>query len=265
MEKKLDKEGIVQRKGKNFIIQNVPFIGDMIFVPAIIQWSGVVENPFFKDKNFKTVKYYLTKKGENKNTLVLNLLFKKYPNILNKEVLEMPLGMFADFLNKNYSDISLKIGKKEFPVKKLLVNPSGGEDFYVSFRVENITKEKGLYLWVIDGNPEYIGIASSDLGLGGRINQEYGNITPYKCSRDGQSQTCRSNISIRDKYQEGKIVSLYICPVDIDILKNNEEFMESLSQMGFKGTMEDKNILEVLEKFIISKGGFKDSGWNRRM
>ena len=55
MEKKIDKGEVVQRKGKNFIIQNVPFIGDMIFVPAIIQWSGVVENPFFKDKNLKEI------------------------------------------------------------------------------------------------------------------------------------------------------------------------------------------------------------------
>jgi hypothetical protein len=269
MEEKLPSNPNIQREGKNFVVKDVPFVGDMVFVPAIIQWQGIVDNPFFKDKKFKTVRYYLKKESESreskdKNTVVLKELFRQYPDILSVEVLDMPLGMFAKYLKENHPDIQLKVGRKEFPVDKLLVNPSGGEEYYVSFQVENMTSEKGLYLWVIDGTPEYVGIASSPQGLDGRINQEYGNITPYKCSRDGQSQTCRSNISIRDKYQQGNVVSLYISPVKVDSLKENPEFMEYMDTLGFKKTREDKNILEVLEKYIISSGDFKDSGWNRR-
>lgn len=269
MENKLTDSSLIQREGYNLVVKDVPFIGDMVFTPAIIQWGGMVDNPFFKDEKFKTVRHYLFKEGKgreskDKNTVVLRELFKAFPEMISKEILNMPLGVFAKYLKENHPNIVLKVGKKTFPVNQLLVNPSGGEDYYVSFRVENMTPEKGLYIWVIDGKPEYVGIASSDLGLANRINQEYGNVTPYKCSRDGQSQTCRSNISIRDKYQEGKVVSLYISPVNLNSLKDNPEFMEAMEEMGFKGTREDKNILEVLEKFIISRGDFKDSGWNRR-
>jgi len=270
MESKLTNTSFIERDGYNLVVKDVPFIGDMVFTPSIIQWGGMVENPFFKDENFKTVRHYLTKQSKgreskDKNTVVLTTLFRQYPDILTPEILNMPLGKFALYLKENHPNISLQVGRKTFPVDKLLVNPSGGEDYYVSFRVDNMTPEKGLYIWVVDGRPEYVGIASSDLGLAGRINQEYGNVTPYKCSRDGQSQTCRSNISIRDKYEQGKVVSLYISPVDVKSLKENPEFMDTMESMGFKQTREDKNILEVLEKFIIERGDFRDSGWNRRM
>lgn len=269
MEDKLSDNTNISREGRNFVVKDIPFVGDMVFVPAIIQWSGLIKNPFFGDEKFKTVHYYLTKENKDreskdKNTLILINLFRQYPEILNREILKMPLGKFAKHMMDNYPGLELSIGKKTIPVDKLLVNPSGGEEYYVSFRVENMTDEKGLYLWVINGKPEYVGIASGPNGLNNRINQEYGNITPYKCSQDGQSQTCRSNISIRDKYQGGN-VSLYISPVDVNSLKNNPEFMEYMDDMGFKGTRQDKNVLEVLEKYIISSGDFKDSGWNRRM
>ena len=269
MEDKLSGNNIISRDGRNFIAKDIPFVGDMVFVPAIIQWTGLVRNPFFEDEKFKTVQYYLTKKSEDreskdKNTLILINLFKQHPEVLNREVLDMPLGKFAKYMIDNYPDLELSVGKKTIPVEKILVNPSGGEEYYVSFRVENMTDDKGLYLWVINGRPEYVGIACGPNGLNNRINQEYGNITPYKCSQDGQSQTCRSNVSIRNKYQSGN-VSLYISPVDVDGLKENPEFMDYMKEMGFKGTRQDKNILEVLEKYIISSGDFKDSGWNRRM
>jgi hypothetical protein len=177
----------------------------------------------------------------------------------------MSLGLFAKYLKDKHPDIKVNVGRKEYDVNNLLVNDHGGEDYYISFKVDDLTKDKGLYIWVIDGVPMYVGIASSDSGLKGRINNEYGNITPYKCTRGGQSQTCRSNVSIRNKYQEGKVISLYVSPVDVDSLKNNKEFMDYMKTLGFKNTRQDKNILEVIEKYIISSSNFKNNGWNRRM
>lgn len=267
-EEKISDSSFVSKEGENYVVRDVPFVGDMTFTPAIIQWEGVKENPFFTDEQFKSVFYYLNKKEEkrqtpNKNTQMLALLFQQHPDLLKAKYLKMPLGRFVKVLKTKFPEKMIQVKKRQMPAYKALVNPQGGEDYYISFRVDSLTPEKGLYIWEYNGKPEYIGIASSDLGLAGRINQEYGNITSYKCTVDGQSQTCRSNVSIRDKVNTGDI-SLYISPVDVETLKNNPEFIELMDSMGFAGTRKDKNVLEVLEKFIINQGDFKDSGWNRR-
>lgn len=259
-------------QGQDFTIPDVPFYGDMVFKPVIIQWNGVIPNPFYKDDKFKSVEYYLTKEkpgrvSKDKNTLILKIIFNQHPDLKTPEHLKLPLGKFAFKLKNDFPDREVKIGKrnKTFPAYKLLVNSSGGEDDYVSFNIEELTTKKGLYIWVVDNKPEYIGIAASPKGLSNRINNEYGSITSYKCSVDGQSQTCRSNTKLRDEYKAKKSIALYVLPIDTEKYKKNPEFMDKIGEMGFKGTRIDKNILEMFEKFIISKGGFKDSGWNRRM
>lgn len=258
--------------GQDLTIPNVPFYGDMIFKPVIIQWNGIISNPFYSDEKFKTVRYYTEKSNPNrvskdKNTLILNTLFTQYPELKTEEHLDLPLGKFAKKLKDDYPNLKIKLGSKQksYPAYKVLVNPSGGEDDYISFNVENLTQEKGLYIWVIDNKPTYIGIAAAPRGLYNRINSEYGSVTSYKCSIDGQSQTCRSNTKLRDEYNAKKSVALYVLPIDVKKYKNDPKFIEVMDTLGFKGTRIDKNVLEIFEKFIIKKGNFKTGGWNRRM
>jgi len=266
-DKVINNSEFLQKSGENWVVSKVPSLNTIVFRPTIIQWKGLVPNPFFEDEDFKKVSYFLTKKSENrkskdKNGEILKFLFQQHPNLLTKENLNLPLGKFAKKLMENYPNLEVKHKKKVMPAWKLLVNPFGGEDFYVSFVAKNITNEKGLYIWEIDGKPMYIGIASSDKGLLNRINNEYGNITPYKCTIDGQSQTCRSNISLKKNYGNSDI-TLYTAPIDVESLKNDPKFMEMMGKMGFKGTRTDKNVLEVIENYIIDLG-FKESGWNKR-
>ena len=82
-EEKISDSSFVSKEGENYVVRDVPFVGDMTFTPAIIQWEGVKENPFFTDEQFKSVFYYLNKKEEkrqtpNKNTQMLALLFQQH-------------------------------------------------------------------------------------------------------------------------------------------------------------------------------------------
>ena len=257
--------------GEDLLIKDVPFYGDMLFKPVIIEWNGNLPNPFYNDDDFKSVEYYLTKQNPNreskdKNSTILTTLFDQHPQLKTPENLKLPLGKFALKLKTDHSDINITVGKsqKTYPAYKTLVNTSGGEDDYVSFKVKNLTKEKGLYIWVVDEKPEYVGIAASPRGLNNRINNEYGKVTPYKCSIDGQSQTCRSNSKLRNEYGAKKSISLYVCPIDVNYWLKDPKFMESFNTAGFKGTRPEKNVLEVFEKFIIEDSNLKDGGWNRR-
>lgn len=268
-DEKLSSNNKIPKSGENLVIKGIPVLDELVFVPAIIQWNGLVANPFFDDESFKKVSYFLNKKSEkrqskDKNTEILRFLFEQNPELFTETNLNLPLGKFAKKIKENYPNLMVKHKKKVMPTWKLLVNPNGGEDFYVSFVVDNITTQKGLYIWEINGKPEYIGIASGPKGLLNRINQEYGNITPYKCTLDGQSQTCRSNVSLKKSYENSDI-SLYIAPIDVESLKNNKNFIKLMEKMGFKGTRVDKNVLEVIEKYIIKLGDFKESGWNKRL
>ena len=250
--------------GKDLKIPNIPFYGDMTFKPVVIQWNGSIKNPFYEDDSFKSVEYYLSKASptrvsKDKNTLILSLLFTQHPDLKTPENLKLTLGKFAYKLKKEYPSLKLKIGKsqKEYSAYETLVNSSGGEEDYVSFQVENLTTDKGLYIWVIDNQPQYIGIAASPRGLYNRINSEYGSVTSYKCSTDGQSQTCRSNAKIRDEYNAKKSIALYILPINTETYLKDEEFIKEMGKMGFKGTRQDKNVLEIFEKFIINSSNFK--------
>jgi len=258
------------KPGENLVVSNVPFYGDMVFKPVIIQWNGIVDNPFYSDETFKTVRYYTEKSNPNraskdKNTLILNALFDQHPELKTEEHLDMPLGKFAKKMKIEYPNIEIRLGSKQnlYPAYRVLVNVAGGEDNYVSFNVKNLTQQQGLYIWVVDNQPEYVGIAGGPRGLSNRINLEYGKITPYKCSIDGQSQTCRSNAKLRDEYNAKKNISLYVLPIDVDKYKNDPEFVKAMEGFGFKGTRSDKNVLEVFEKFIIDSSGFR-SKWNKR-
>ena len=245
----------------NIVLNDIPFLNKLTFTPSIIEWNGVVDNPLYTGSS-KTVEHYLSKYNPNRASkdpisLNLNSIFENNPELKTEENLNLPLGIFIK-----------KLKDSNNPEYKSLVNPSGDEEDYVKFKSKSLTKELGLYIWVIDNKPVYVGIAGAKgKGLANRINQEYGNITPYKCTIDGHSQTCKSNSKLRDLFKAKKNISLYVSPIDTDSLLQNKEFIDYMSKnFNFKGTRQDKNVLEVFEKYLINKYNFKsDISWNARL
>jgi hypothetical protein len=246
------------KTGEEFSITEIPFIDTLTFKPVIIDYKGVQPNPLYNQKS-KTVKYYYEKssperESKDKLGLAVRKIFDKNPQYLTDENLSLQLGEFI-----------VKLKKLNDPIYKLLVHSYGDEENYVSFKVKNLTKERGLYIWVIDNVPTYIGIAASKNGLANRINNEYGSITSYKCTIDGQTQTCRSNAKLRDEFHAKKSVALYICPINPLPYLEDEEFIKVMQQYKFKGSQPLTNALETIEKSIINLGDFKTQGWNRRL
>ena len=72
---------------------------------------------------------------------------------------------------------------------------------------------------------------------------------------------------LRDLFKAKKNISLYVSPIDTDSLLQNEEFIDYMDKnFNFKGTRQDKNVLEVFEKYLINKYNFKsDISWNARL
>tara|TARA_R110002153_G_scaffold219602_1_gene372100 strand:+ start:1130 stop:1972 length:843 start_codon:yes stop_codon:yes gene_type:complete len=242
--------------GKKVTINGIPFLGTAVFNPAIIEFKGKIKNPLYSGTSDSVRHYYYREnpKRKSKDVLKINLrtFFDKYPELFTDENLDLPLGKFIAKLKQE--------GNDDY---KLLVHSSGDEEEYISFKIKDLPEGRGLYMWVIDDIPQYIGIASSKSGLKGRINNEYGSITAYKCTIDGHTQTCRSNISIRDDFNAKKNISLYVLPIDTEKYKNDPEFIKYMDDnFNFKGTAIDKNILEVFEKFLIKTGSFPK---NRRL
>tara|TARA_B110000971_G_scaffold201237_1_gene219931 strand:- start:263 stop:1339 length:1077 start_codon:yes stop_codon:yes gene_type:complete len=243
--------------GKSFNIDEIPILGTLTFTPVLIEWKGAVSNPLYTGKS-KSVRHYYNKSSPNraskdKLSVALKKVFQQNPDLLTDENLDLPLGKFILQLKQNGN-----------PDYKLLVHDHGDEEDYIKFKVKNLTKERGLYIWVVDNKPEYIGIASNSNGLENRINKEYGSVTPYKCTIDGQTQTCRSNTKLRDEFKAKKSISLYVTPIPVESLLSNQEFLQTMNDLGLT-KHSPKNVLEVFEKFIIEKGNFKNGGWNRRM
>jgi|TARA_R110002167_G_scaffold318519_1_gene524174 hypothetical protein len=247
------------KPGEDIIINDIPFLGKAIFKSVLIQYKGNIPNPLYTEKT-NTVRHYYNRENPNrksKDKLKLNLIsfFKNNPDLFIDEILDLELGKFILKLKQDGND-----------GYKTLVHGFGDEDEYVSFKIKNLPEGKGLYIWVADNTPKYIGIASSDSGgLRNRIDREYGSVTAYKCNIDGHTQTCESNAKLRDEFNAKRNVALYVFPIDVEVYKNNPEFMEYMNNnFKFKGTNVDKNVLEVFEKFIIKKHNFKD-GWNKRL
>jgi len=246
------------KAGEDIIITDIPFLDKAIFKSVLIQYKGNVPNPLYTEKT-NTVRHYYTRENPNrksKDKLKLNLItfFKNNPDLLTDEILDLELGKFILKLKQDGND-----------GYKTLVHGFGDEDEYVSFKIKDLPEGRGLYIWVVDNQPKYIGIAASTSGLKGRINREYGSVTAYKCNVDGHTQTCESNTKLRDEFNAKRNVALYVFPIDVEVYKNNPKFMEYMNDnFKFTGTSVDKNILEVFEKFIIKKHNFKD-GWNKRL
>lgn len=247
--------------GKNVTVNNIPFLGTAVFNPVIIEFKGKIKNPLYSGTSNSVRHYYYRENPErkSKDKLKINLrtFFDKYPELFTDENLDLPLGKFI-----------VKLKQEGIDDYKLLVHSSGDEEEYISFKIKDLPEGRGLYMWVIDDIPQYIGIAASKGGgLKGRINNEYGSVTSYKCTIDGHTQTCRSNISIREDFKANKNISLYVLPIDTEKYKNNPEFVKYMEDnFNFTGTSIDKNVLEVFEKFLIKTGSFpKNRTHNKKL
>jgi len=251
----------------DLIVKNVPNYkgGDMIFEPLKVYFVKNKENPFYKGG--KPVEYYIAPETTPSNRIKKSLLalFDKYPDLKTPENLKLPLGSFASKLKTN-TKLTVGKGKKEKVAYKTLVNSFGDEEEYVKMNIENITRQVGLYIWVIDNKPKYIGIASSEGGLHKRLHSEYSNITTYQCSINGNDQTCRTNSRVRDAFNANSEVSVYVCPINTEEYINDPEFIKALNANGVdKEKYIASNVLGYFESYIINSGGFieKEGGWNR--
>jgi hypothetical protein len=105
------------------------------------------------------------------------------------------------------------------------LNPHG-DTRYCAFSINDpgILNAKGLYMYLVDGQVNYIGRCLDNFSK--RINQGYGKIHPKNCLIDGQSTNCHMNSLIAQNIDQ---VLLFVC------------------------TLNDVKEIEYLEKLLIKK------------
>ena len=249
--------------GKDIVINDIPFLNTATFKPAIIEYNGNVPNPFFTNEKSKLVSRYLrtgnpNRKSANQTETAVQAIMNQHPFLNTPENVNLSLSKFVVKLKQDHSDLEVKIGKRN-QVKtawKSILNPTGAEEEYVSFQAKNLPKGTGLYIWVIDNIPYYLGIASKSFNQ--RINNEYGKITAGNCTVDAQSQSCRSNAKYRDYFNAKKSVALHTFPIDIQKYLDNPEFIDYMGKnYNFKKTQPKTNVLQVFESMILNRYKFK--------
>ena len=249
--------------GKDIVINDIPFVNTATFKPAIIEYNGNVPNPFFTNEKSNPVSRYLGTKNLNRKSphateIAVQAIMDQHPFLNTPENANLSLSKFVVKLKQDHSDLEVKIGKRN-KVKtawKSILNPTGAEEEYVSFQVKNLPKGTGLYIWVVDNVPYYLGIASNSFNS--RINNEYGKITAGNCTVDAQSQSCRSNAKYRDFFDAKKSVALHTFPIDTKEYINNPEFIDYMDKnYNFKKSRPDMNTLQVFESMILDRYEFE--------
>lgn len=89
------------------------------------------------------------------------------------------------------------------------------------------TSLSGVYLWMVDDEPIYVG-ETSDMKK--RFNTGYGNISPRNIFKNGQSTNCKMNRVALDNFINEKEIDIYFYEANEDdrkmiekkILKNND-------------------------------------------
>ena len=92
---------------------------------------------------------------------------------------------------------------------------------FCRFRLPNATDVSGVYVWVVDGTPIYIGETRK---LKTRFNNGYGRISPRNCFKGGQKTNCRMNKLAKDICHE-KIIKIYFLQTN-DYKKIEKELIE---------------------------------------
>ncbi len=106
---------------------------------------------------------------------------------------------------------------KNIPINKYGTGP------FCKFKIPNHYQQSGVYLFLIDGIPRYIGEC---VNLSKRFNMGYGNISPRNCFAGGQETNCRINNLV---YQ----AALAVRPISLHFLatENYKVVEENLRRM----------------------------------
>lgn len=121
----------------------------------------------------------------------------------------------------------MELKSQSDPFYKKFLNKHGDSIFSEFFVAgEEIVNKKGLYLYSIAGDVEYIGRSLDPFRE--RINNGYGKIQPKNCYIDGQSTNCRLNALITKNKEH---VSLFICEMsdNKDIIEAERALIEKYS------------------------------------
>jgi hypothetical protein len=87
------------------------------------------------------------------------------------------------------------------------LNPYGLGPF-CKFKVDGLPAGPGLYVFVVDGVPVYVGKTVNFKGRMGPVN--YGLISPKNCYRTGQSTNCKINSRVLEAVKAGRYVAVYV-------------------------------------------------------
>lgn len=173
-------------------------------------------------------------------------LFKKEPaleiidtnrTITQAQIKKLLEGKDGEKLNKN---LPIK------DVNKFLKEKFGIEDWsqveekyrWIKAKLPTVKGKSGIYLWVGDGDPIYIGQA---LDLYDRFNRDYLQISPKNLAEDGQATNLKMNYFLLLCILAGVTVNIYFYEVT-GFDKSNEKERKRLS-----------DILDNIESDLIKK------------
>lgn len=130
---------------------------------------------------------------KNNKTLRQTLQHRRYTHLV-PQVTEL----YAAYLSEPLGAFLLYLKKQGDSFYQQFLNPYG-DLVYCHFKITERAGERGLYLFVVDDNIQYIG--QSTTTFSSRLNNGYGYISPKNCFRDGQATNCRVNALIANTYQ----------------------------------------------------------------
>ena len=82
------------------------------------------------------------------------------------------------------------------------------------------TSLSGVYLWVVDDKPIYVG---ETIDMKKRFNTGYGNISPRNIFKNGQSTNCKVNRVALENFKKGKEINIYFYGTNEDDRKMIEK------------------------------------------
>lgn len=126
--------------------------------------------------------------------------------ILNNYVFDYIEDLIPEYDSKGnivtYSPQDLYNNKKNLP----LLPEAENNARFCRFRVCNASPCSGVYAWIVDGAPIYIGETRN---FKMRFNSGYGNISPRNCFKGGQKTNVKMNKVVLDYSMRGKTIELY--------------------------------------------------------
>lgn len=177
-------------------------------------------------------------------------LFKKEPTL---EIIDTNRTITQAQIKKLLEGKDGEKLKKNLPIKdvnKFLKEKFGIEDWsqveekykWIKAKLPTVKGKSGIYLWVVDRDPIYIGQA---LDLYDRFNRDYLQISPKNLAEDGQATNLKMNYFLLLCILAGVTVDIYFYEV-IGFDKSNKEERKRLN-----------DILDNIESNLI-KGSVKE-------